>query len=104
MAGWQFVLVDCFHGDCSNEGGLWVDEQVEYGVCSGELVGSDDSDGLFSHLALVGVPGTLVVVWEGNESCDTAENSHLINFEVRGLILDYLWMAMLQGMILLVMM
>ena len=57
------------HRPCGDKGLLGVVQHISLGVHSGLVVGDIHAHGLLAHSRLVGVPGRLIVVREGDDGC-----------------------------------
>ena len=67
---------------------MGIEQEIDDGVDAVLLVVGDRSHGLFSHGALVGVAGRLVVVRVGNEPSTDPEDREWLDLEVGGAAID----------------
>lgn len=85
----QLSEAEVLHRACGDQGLLRVPEDMGQGVHADMEIGDVDTHGLLAHGGLVGVPGRLVVIREGDDgSTNTLEGKEKADQEaVNGLSL-----------------
>lgn len=76
----KFLETQILHGLGTDQRLLGIVENVSEGVHSHLVVRAVHSHGLFSHSRLIGVPGTLVMVREGNDTGTHSQDHSRVDF------------------------
>ena len=71
------------HGPCGHKGLLGVVQHIGLGVHSGLVVGHIHAHGLLAHSRLIGVPGRLIVVREGDDGSTHPKDHGWMDLTVR---------------------